>query len=92
MSGLGRLVWLWVYTLLLAELAGFWNAGELEYRLCLSVVELCSLVRLSLVAVPWFCLGGQGPGVNIWSHYFGNVASVALSVLFKNVNIYHPFP
>lgn len=50
-------------------------------------MELTSLLILSLVAVTWSHLGGQGPGVNVWGRYFRNVASVALSVLLKNINI-----
>lgn len=48
-----------------------------------------SHLTLSLVAVTCFSLGGQGPGVSEWGHPLGIIviASVALSVLFKNVNI-----
>ena len=53
------------------------------------VMELSSHLTLSLDAVTCFSLGGQGPGVSEWGHHLGIIviASVALSVLFKNVNI-----
>lgn len=49
------------------SLERWWN-GVWASSLC--AMELTSLLLLSLVAVTWSRLGGQGPGVNVWGRYF----------------------